>query len=317
MAGHGGGKTAVVAALLGNLGIAAAKFVAFGFTRSSAMLAEGFHSLADTGNQALMLLGLKLAARPPDDDHPYGYGKETYFWSFVVAMSIFTLGAAFAIYEGIHKLIEISGHEGVHELRSQTWALAVLGVSLGLEAVSFAVAMRAFAHEKGTLTLRQAVVESRAATVITVLFEDAAALLGLVLALVGVGLTALTGNPVFDALASLAIGAVLACVAFFLAAMTKRLLIGQSATPRVEAAIRAAIEGLDGVDSVIELKTLHMGADYILLNLGVDFAEGLDTGRMEALIDAIEDRVKAAVPAVRRIFIEADTVKEAVAQQAG
>lgn len=313
MAGHGSGKSAVIAALLGNFLIAVAKFVAFAFTRSSAMLAEGFHSLADTGNQILMLLGLRLAARPADRDHPYGYGKETYFWSFVVAMSIFTLGAAFALYEGVHKLIEIARHDGPLEVGSQMWGLAVLGVSFGLEAGSLTVAAREFAHAKGGLTVRQALAESRAATVLTILLEDLAALSGLLVALVGVGLTALTGNALFDALASIVIGGLLAAVAFFLAHMTKRLLIGQSASPRVEENIRRAIEDVEGVERIVELKTLHMGPDFILLTLGIHFRDGLQTDALEALIDDVERRVKATVPEVRRIFIEAEGLTPTVA----
>ena len=307
MAGHGGSTKVVVAALVGNLGIAVAKFTAWGFTRSSAMLAESFHSLADSGNQLLMLLGLKRAEREPDETHPYGYGKETYFWSFVVAMSIFTLGSAFAIYEGVHSLMSILA--GAAHVQNQTIGLAVLGVSIVLEGYSFSVALREFNRTRGDGSVAQVLKETRSAELVTVLFEDAAALAGLVVALVGISLTALTGNPIFDALASIIIGVLLAFVAFFLAAMTKRLLIGQSASARVEALIREQIIGVAGVVAIKELKTLHMGASFILLNIGVKFADSLDTRRLESVIDSIEERVKQAVPEVKRIFIEADSLR--------
>jgi len=186
-------------------------------------------------------------------------------------------------------------------------------VSLVLEAASFTVAAREFLRSKGSQSVARAVVESRAATVITVLFEDTAALVGLVIALAGVGLTAATGNPLFDALASLAIGVVLGAVAAFLAHMTKRLLIGQSATVGVEAQIRAAIGTVDGVEQILELKTLHMGPDFILLNLGIHFRPSFTTDTLEVVIDEIERRVKTAVPEVRRIFIEAEALKQTVA----
>ena len=301
-----GSVKVIIAALIGNLAIAIAKFVAASITQSSAMFAEAFHSLADTGNQVLMLVGLRRAKRPPDRDHPLGYGKETYFWSFVVAISIFTIGSVVAFYEGGHKLHAILSGQA-HESRSQLVAFLVLGVSLLIEGYVLIVALREFRKRFEGQSTVEALNETRGTTLITVLFEDAAAVTGLLVALLGVGLTAVTDNPIYDAIASLLIGVILAVVAFFLGYMTKRLLIGHSASRRVEARIDEAIRTVDGVDSVLELITLHMGRDYILLNVGIEFRDGMITDELEATIDTIETRVKAAVPEVKRIFIEADS----------
>ena len=309
MAGGGSPLKVVVTALLVNGGITILKFIAFAFTASSAMLAEAFHSVADTGNQALMILGLKRAERPPDQTHPYGYGKETYFWSFVVAMTMFTLGATVALYEAVHKFIEIaSGHSA--PVGDQTWGYVVLAVAIVLEGYGFFVAYSEYRKDMGDRTFRQAIKANRATATITVLFEDGAAVIGLFLALFGTLAADITQNPFWDALATLAIGIVLAAVAIFLSYMSKRLLIGQSANEEDEASMYDAIDGSPGVVKILELKTLHMGRNYILLNLGIQFADGLDVQRLEATIDSIERRVKAAVPTVRRIFIEADSLKK-------
>jgi cation diffusion facilitator family transporter len=298
-----------LAALVANFIIAIAKFVAYSFTLSSSMLAEGFHSVADTGNQLLMLLGVKRAAKPADEDHPYGYGKETYFWSFVVALSIFALGAAFAFYEGIHKLIEHL-HEGPKAIPNQTVGFIVLGVSLVVEGASLLVAAKEFRRSMGDMSFREALHETRAAAIVTVLFEDAAACLGLAIALLGITVTVLTGNPLFDIIATLLIGVLLAVVAFFLGFMTKKLLIGQSAGPQARRRIMEAIGEMSQIDAVVGAKTLHMGSDVILLNLEIDFADELTTNELERVIDTIETRVKAAVPEVKYIYIEAEGLKK-------
>jgi cation diffusion facilitator family transporter len=299
----------VLVALVGNGLIAVAKFVAYTFTGSSAMLAEAVHSVADTGNQVLMVLGLKRAQKPPDQEHPYGYGKETYFWSFVVALSIFVLGSAYALYEGVHKLL-VLGHETTGGgIENPAWGFGVLGLSLLLEGAVWAVAVKAFWTTKGDRTIRTAFAEGREASLITVLFEDTAAVLGLLVALIGFGLTVVTGNPIYDAIATVLIGVILFVVAIFLGAMTKKLLIGQGANAAQETAIEAIVSAVDGVESIVEIKTLHMGADYILLNLGIAFQRDLQTQQLEAIIDRIEQGVKAEVPAVQRIFIEADSFR--------
>lgn len=309
MAGKNSSKKVVLFALGANLLIAIAKFVAWYFTKSSAMIAEAIHSVADTGNQGLMLLGLKRAERPPDRTHPYGYGKETYFWSFVVALSLFTLGATFSAVEGTHKLGEIRHSEGSAELEHPMWAIAVLLVSLVVEGGSLWIAVREFRKGMGARTVTQTLRELRAAPLLTVLFEDFAAVLGLGIALVGIGLAWATGNFVYDAIASLMIAVLLAAVAVFLGVMTKRLLIGQSASEAVEAQITAAIEETGAIESIIELKTLHMGGEYILLNLALKFPAGLTTVSLEKSIDRIESAVRAAVPEVRKIFVEVESFR--------
>jgi len=307
--GKGNAVRVVMAAFIANFLIAIAKFVAWSFTLSSAMLAEAFHSVADTGNQALMLLGLKRADKPADESHPYGYGKETYFWSFVVAVSIFALGATVALYEGTHQLI-LYFKNGPTTPESQIIGMVVLSVSLLIEGTSFLVAIKEYRRDMGDLSFADSLAESRAAAIITVLFEDAAACAGLLIALIGVILTSMTGNPIFDIVATLVIGVILVIVAVFLSYMTKRLLIGHSASPRVEARIREAIDDVPGVDSIVTLRTLHMGAEVIILNLEIAFADGLVTDDLENLIDTIEARVASAVPAVKHIYIEAESFKK-------
>lgn len=309
MAGSGNPVRVVLAALFANLFIAIAKFVAYTFTLSSSMLAEGFHSVADTGNQVLMLLGIKRAQKPADQDHPYGYGKETYFWSFVVSLSIFTLGAAFAFYEGIHTFIEISGtHQ--KEIPDQSIGIIVLAVSLLVEGSSLWVAIKEYRRSMGDLSFRDSIKESRAAAIVTVLFEDAAACVGLIIALLGIGLTVLTGNLIFDVIATLLIGVLLAIVACFLGFMTKKLLIGQSAGPNVRKRIIEAIGDLPQVEAIVDAKTLHMGGEVILLNLEIDFADNLTTNELELIIDGIESRVKGAIPQVKYIYIEVEGLKK-------
>ena len=306
MAGQADTTKVVIFALVGNFAIAVAKFVAYFFTASSAMLAEAFHSLADTGNQGLMLFGLHRAKRPPDREHPYGYGKETYFWSFVVAISIFTIGAVVAFYEGGHKLIAVfGGHSGPP--KSQLVAFIVLGVSILIEGYVALAALKEFRKVAGGRGTVAAIQETRKVPLVTVLFEDMAAVAGLFIALVGVTLTALTGNGLYDAVATLLIGVILSVVAFFLAWMTKRLLIGHSASADVEQRIADAVNECSGVEEILELKTLHFGGDYVLLNLGIHFKDGMITDELEVTIDEIEKTVKAQVPVVQRIFIEVDS----------
>ena len=308
--GGGGGdaKKVIMSALIANGIIAIAKFAGFFVTRSSAMLAEAFHSVADTGNQLLMMLGLNRSAKPPDRTHPYGYGKEAYFWSFVVSISIFTMGATFAFYEGIHKLVEIYRHGAPSA--SYPWvAISILSVGTGVEGWSLLIAIKEYRVQMGDMGFREAIDHNRSSTIVTILFEDAAAVAGLLVALAGVVAAMVTGNPLYDALATVLIGVILAVVAFFLGYMTKNLLIGLSANDRDEAAISEAILGITDVQSIVELKTLHMGEQYILLNVGIAFRPGLTTLDLERAIDAIEEAVNVAVPSVQRIFIEADSLR--------
>lgn len=311
MSAGGGSLKVVIAALVGNGLIAIAKFVAYLFTMSSAMLAESIHSMADTGNQGLLLFGMKRSKRPADAAHPYGYGKESYFWSFVVAISIFALGSVFACYEGIHKLQQALG-DAHGEVKSQKVAVIVLAVSILIESFCFSIAIKEFKAEakKMGLGLWAAVKETRKAEMVTVLFEDAAAMAGLLVALVGVSLTAMTGNAVFDGAATLIIGLLLAWVAWFLAATTKRLLVGTGASQATEAKLLAIVEETPEVQQVVELKTIHFGPETILLNLGLQFAETMTVAQLEAIVDELENRVKTQVPEVKRIFIEADSLRQ-------
>ncbi len=233
---HEGSRRAIVAALLANLGIAAAKFVAFLFTGAASLLAETVHSLADTGNQALLLLGASRARRAANSEHPFGYGRERYFWSFVVALVLFSMGSLFAIYEGVEKVLH------PHELVAPQWAIGVLLVAIALEAWSFHTAFLEASALRAGENLWRFIRHAKSPELPVVLLEDTGALLGLLFALLGVGLAVWTGDPRFDALGSIAIGILLAAIAFVLAAEMKSLLIGESAAPAVQARIRASIE---------------------------------------------------------------------------
>ena len=306
---HSGSSIRVVmAALIANFLILIAKSVAFSVTGSKAMLAESFHSAADTGNQVLMLVGLKRAKLPPDQAHPYGYGKESYFWSFVVAVSIFVVGGLAALKEGIGATILALQGNGEMPTAPE-WAIGVLSISIVVEGASFLVALKEFRKDVGKESMGTHMKETRSSTILTVVFEDAAAVLGLFLALVGVVLTAWTGNPVFDALASVLIGLILLLVAAYLAYKTHQLLIGQSAPAKVEADLRELVINTAGVKGLVELHTLHMGEDYILLNIGIEFDPDLTTRDLEGVIDSIERNVSQSCPTVKRIFIEADSLK--------
>ncbi|HEX9467487.1 MAG TPA: cation diffusion facilitator family transporter [Acidimicrobiia bacterium] len=299
-----GTRRAVVAAFFANLGIAASKFVAFALTGSAAMLAESIHSLADTGNQGLLFLGRRRSHRPPTDEHPFGFGMERYFWAFVVALVLFTLGSLFALAEGIDKVIHPEAVE------APAWAFGVLGLAMVLEGLSFRTARREAQSYRNGRSWWNFVRSSKSPELPVVLLEDAGALLGLVVALVGVGLAEITGNPRWDAAGSLAIGLLLGIIAAVLAVEMKSLLIGESASPAVEARVRAAI--LDGpeVTRVIHLRTLHQGPDDVMLAAKLELA--CDT--MPALahaIDRVEARVRTSVPVIHLIFIEPDLYRSA------
>jgi len=298
-----GSKRAVHAALAGNLAIAAVKFAAAALSGSTAMLAESFHSLADTGNQVLMLVGLRRSRRPPDRHHPFGYGKELYFWSFVVANMIFLVGAVAAFYEGLHKF-----HDPRPVERTGLLYL-VLGLSFLIEAFSFRVALGAFGRgRRGGEGWFAALRNSADAAVLVVLVEDGAALLGLGIAFAGVLAAELTGNPVFDGLASMLIGTLLALVAFFLANEMRKLLIGEGADRAIVEKIRRTAAAMPGVEAVGGIYTMHLGPDDILLAMNIDFEDAIPAQRLESIIDALEAGIREAVPAVGRILIEADAL---------
>lgn len=295
-----GNKKAVVAAMLANAGIAVAKFVGFGLTGSSSMLAEGVHSVADSGNQGLLLWGGAAAARAPTAAHPFGYGRERYFWSFVVALILFALGAVFAIYEGVHKLAD------PHPLEQAWWAVGILGLSIVLESLSFRTAIVEARRAKGRASWKQFVTRSKSPELPVVLLEDLGALVGLVLALAGVLLSMATGDPTWDGVSTIAIGALLGVIAALLAVEMKSLLIGEAADPEQRRAMLEALSASAPVRRVIHLRTQHIGPDEILVGAKVEFDGALDFEALTHAIDSAESAVRAAVPEARWIYVEPD-----------
>ena len=300
----GGGTRAILAALAANAGIAVAKFIGFAVTGSSSMLAEAVHSVADTSNQGLLLLGGKRAKRAATPEHPFGYGRDRFFYSFIVALLLFTLGSVFALYEGIEKL----AHPG--ELTSPLVAIIILFVAIGLEGFSFRTAIHESRELKGRLSWWQFIRQSTTPELPVVLLEDFGALIGLVLALLGVGLTLLTGEGVFDALGTIGIGLLLGVIAIVLIIEMKSLLIGEGARPPVLAAI---VDGLKGgaVQDVIHLRTQYLGPEELLIAAKIALRSGLPVEDVAREIDEAEARVRAAVPAARMIYLEPDLERTA------
>jgi cation diffusion facilitator family transporter len=296
--GHGT-RRAIVAAFAANLGIAVAKFAAFLITGSASMMAEAIHSVADTGNQGLLFLGGARARRPPDQEHQFGYGAERFFWAFIVALMLFSLGALFSLYEGVDKLVH------PHQLDRPSIAFVVLAVAAVLESFSLRTARRESQPHRRGLSWWRFIQRTKTPELPVVLLEDVGALVGLLFAAIGLGLAVATGNTRFDAIGSLAIGLLLAVIATVLAVEMKSLLIGESAGPRTEAAIRAAIESGDEVRRIIHLRTLQLGPEDTLVATKLD----IDAPSIEGLartIDVIEARIRAAVPTARLIYIEPD-----------
>jgi cation diffusion facilitator family transporter len=297
---HEGSRRAIVAAFAANLGIAIAKFAAFAFTGAASMLAEAVHSVADTGNQALLFLGSARARRAPTEEHPFGFGRERYFWAFVVALVLFSLGALFAIGEGIEKL------RTPDPIESPVWALVVLGISLALETGSFVTARKeANAVRRGESWIAF-IRHTKSPELPVVLLEDLAALTGLAIASAGIGLAIWTGDPRFDAAGSIGIGVLLGVVAVLLAVEMKSLLIGEAASPADVARIRAAMQTAPHVARVIHLRTLHLGPDDLLVASKLSFDPRLDFASLAKAIDETERRVRAVAPAARLIFLEPD-----------
>ena len=291
--------------MLANAGIAAAKVVGFAFTGATSMLAEAVHSVADTGNQLLLLWGSAAARRSPTSNHAFGYGRERYFWSFVVALVIFSLGGMFAMYEGIVKFFH------PHALTQVWWGIGILGVSVVLEAFSFRTAIAEARQQKGQVSWWSFVRDTKNPELPVVLMEDLGALVGLLLALLGVGLTAITGDARCDALGSVAIGLLLITIGVSLSVKMKALLIGESATIENEEAIRAAIEGSPEVRRLIHMRTQHIGPEEILLGTKLEFDRGYSMQELADAIDAVEARIRARVPATTVIFIEPDFFRTA------
>ncbi|MGH7367793.1 MAG: cation diffusion facilitator family transporter [Candidatus Rokuibacteriota bacterium] len=283
-------KTAIMAALLGNGALAVLKGVAAASTGSAAMLAETLHSIADTGNQALLFLGMRVSKYPPDRRHLFGYGKAVYFWAFVVSVMLFSLGGAFSIWEGVRKLLHGGEHEG-----AVGWAYAVLGGGFVFEVISLGIALRALDKAKGGKTLRAYWRDNRDPTLPTVVLEDTAALISLAIAAAGIWLTQTTASPVWDALASGLIGLMLVGVAIVLALENYSLLIGEAAPEGVEATIRRLVSGDDDVVEVVDLRTMHIGPHDILVALGIQFRPDLTTLRIQAAITRLQQAIRKAL----------------------
>jgi len=297
----------VVAALIGNLLIAVSKFVAAFFSGSVATLAEAVHSVADTLNQVLLMVGLRRAARPPTQLHPFGHAVESYFWPFLVSIMLFLLGAAFAIGEGTHDLFELAAGrdpEGGHG--SRLWSYGVLGTSFAFESYSFAVASGEFRKLRAGRTVWQTLLHAKDPTIPVVLMEDAAALLGLGIALVAVGLSDLTGWSGWDAAGSLLIGLLLGVVAFVLSRRTHSLLLGEAASPEDRARVVEVARSVPRVLDVTQLLSMHLGPKHVLLALKVAFERELTVEDVERVTDQLEQAIRAALPHMRYIFVEPD-----------
>ncbi|MEI6571839.1 MAG: cation diffusion facilitator family transporter [Actinomycetes bacterium] len=300
---HEGSRRAIIAALFANMGIAIAKGIAFLITGSSALLAEAIHSVADTGNQALLIFGGRRSQRRESPTHQFGYGSERYFWAFVVALVLFTLGAVFAIYEGLHKL----SHPA--ELESPLIAVSVLVVAIGLESYSLRTAIREARPSKGRKTWWQFIRSTRNPELPVVLLEDVGALTGLFIALTGVSLSWSTGEPRFDSIASILIGLLLGVIAIVLAIEMHSLLLGEAADPETQQAVRDAMLAGSEVQSVIHMRTLHLGPEDLLVAAKIAFVPG-DLPTIAAAIDSAEARIRAVVPTARLIYLEPDLLRK-------
>jgi cation diffusion facilitator family transporter len=294
------GSKAVLTALLANVGISVAKFAGFLTTRSTSMLAESIHSATDSTNQLLLLLGARRARRPPSPMHPFGYGRERYFWSFVVALVLFSAGAAFAVFQGITKV------RNPHDLNNIGWAIGILVAGIALEAWSLRTAVIEARPFRGTTSWGRFIVTSKQPELPVVLLEDAGALAGLVIALAAIGMAEVTGDPRWDGVGTLAIGILLAVIAMVLAREMQSLLIGEAADPDNLSAIETAIGSVTAVDHLIHLRTQHLGPDQILVGAKVSFDQSLNTAAIAAAIDSVEEEIRRVVPDANPIYVEPD-----------
>lgn len=297
-----GSKKVVIAALVGNGLIAITKFGAATVTGSSAMFSEAIHSVVDTSNQALILYGMGRSKRPADEAHPFGYGMELYFWTFVVAVLLFAVGAGVSMYEGVMKIMN------PHEIENAFINYIVLGLAFIFESVAWWMAFKEFQSRRGQLGIIAALRDSKDPAVITVLLEDTAATLGLLVAFLGIYLGQTLNLPVLDGVASVVIGIILASVSLFLAVECKGLLVGESAKSPVVRGIRALADARDGIVGVNELRTMHLGPEDLLVNISVDFADGLTSSDVEAEISELEREIKMSYPEAKRVFIEAQSL---------
>jgi len=287
-------------ALAANLAIAASKFIAFGFTGSSTMLAEGVHSVADSGNQLLLIIGGKRSRRSATDAHPFGYGADRFFYSFLVAIVLFSVGGLFALYEGVEKI------RHPHEITSPIWAFATLGVGLVLESISFRTAIRLAKKEKAESTWISYIREAKAPELPVVLLEDLGALIGLVVALISVAASTVFQEPIFDGLGTLVIGLLLFAVGIVLAVESKSLLLGESASSTDIARINAALLSVDEIYRVIHIRTLHLSPDEILVAAKIAMPPDSSLSAISSAIDIAEERVRMAVPLAKVIYLEPD-----------
>ncbi len=291
----------IIAALIGNTAISITKFFAAFTTGSSAMLSEGIHSLVDTGNQILLLYGMKQAKKPADDEFPFGHGKEIYFWSFIVAILIFAVGSGVSIYEGIHHVMHPA------QIENPMVNYIVLSLALVFEGGAWFFAFKEFGKVKGKRGYIEAVQRGKDPSMFVVLFEDSAAMLGLLIALLGIWLTQVTGIAVFDGIASIFIGLILGGTAIWLAIETKGLLIGEGANREVVNSIRKIVNSFEEVEKVNELLSMHMGPEFILVNISIRFKPGKLTRELEDVIQSLDSAIKAEHNMVKRIFIEAES----------
>ncbi|GAA1593049.1 cation diffusion facilitator family transporter [Actinomadura kijaniata] len=298
-----GGTKAILAALVANLGIATAKFVAFGFTGSSSMLAEGIHSVADSGNQALLLVGRKRSERRRTRKHPFGYGRERYFYAFVVAVVLFTVGAVFSLYEGYHKIHEATTHPHA-KMDSPGWAFGVLIVAIILETFSFRTAIKESNLVRGDKSWWQFIRRAKAPELPVVLLEDLGALVGLILALAGVTMAVVTGDLVWDGIGTVCIGVLLAAIAIILAIETKSLLIGEGADPEQEERIIAALESVEQVERVMHIRTQYVGPEEMLIAAKIAVRHDHTAADVARGIDAAEGRIRADFPEATLIYLE-------------
>ncbi len=306
-----GGNKAVMAALLANTGIAVTKFIAFFLTGFSSMLAEAIHSVADSGNQGLLLLGGKQAKKDADEDHPFGYGRERYIYSFIVAIVLFSVGGLFALYEAYHKYHEIAAGEAETVDDWRRFApLVVLVAAMVMEGLSFRTAVRETNKIKGAASYPQFIRRAKSPELPVILLEDFAALLGLSFALLGVGLSLATGNQYFDVAGTALIGLLLVAVAIVLAIETKSLLLGESAVPQARRRIRAALEATSGIDRVIHMKTMHLGPEELLVAVKVGVPREAAAKEVAASINAAERAIRDAEPAAQIIYVEPDIYVE-------
>jgi cation diffusion facilitator family transporter len=293
-------KKIIYAALAGNLLIAFTKFIASMITGSSAMVSEAIHSVVDTGNQVLLLLGLRRSKKPPDEKFPFGYGQEVYFWSFIVAILIFAVGSGVSLYEGVHRILHPQA------IGKPLTNYIVLGFAFIFEGVAWFLALKEFLRAKGENTFIETVAGSKDPTLFVVLFEDSAAMLGIIAALIGIWLSQVLGNPLFDGIASVLIGIILGITAACLACKTKGLLIGESASPDLVKRIRDMATAQHEIESVNEILTMHLGPDDILVNISVDFANDILSQDVENTIARLNREIKTAFPGVKRLFLEAE-----------